>query len=352
MSYEIIGEIASGTGPVALATVIAVQGSSPRHLGTMMLIKPDGTTLGTVGGGKIEWEALAAAKRSIAQGLSFGIDVEMIGTETTGAAPICGGRVRLSIESVTDRTLYAAARDRLAGGSSVILASDTIDSGCSRPGGLLLAVLKGDGSPIAGEIPAACRDAVLGLAIAANGFLVSANGMAYGFIKPAEDLFMFGGGHIGRAVVRCAVELDFRVTVVDERPDYAHPERFPAKAAVLCGDYSSVIGGLSFGDSTYVVIATPGHTTDLSCVRAIMGRGYRYAGFVGSKRKTRMLLDRLAEDGFDRAEIDALRAPVGIDIAAETPAEIALSILAEVIAARRGAPALAAMDADRIRRRS
>jgi xanthine dehydrogenase accessory factor len=352
VSYEIIRGIAASSEPVALATVVGVQGSAPRHLGTMMLFRPDGSAAGTVGGGKVELEAAAAASISLARGVSLGIEVELVGAEATGSAPICGGRVELSVEFVADSALYRAASAELERGSGVILVSEVVPPKRSKAGGLLRGVLDMHGVPIAREASDIDRKEGAKIAAAGLGFALSEGQRAYVRVKPADRLLILGGGHVGLALARFANELGFRVTVGDERPEYAALERFPERVETISDSYSNIVDGFRFGDSTYVVIATPSHRSDLECVRAVMGRGYRYAGFVGSKRKTRMILDRLVEEGFDRTEVASLRAPIGIDVGAETPGEIALSILVEIVAARRESPALAAMDADRIRRRA
>jgi xanthine dehydrogenase accessory factor len=352
VSQEIIIEIAASQGPVAVAMVVGVRGSAPRHLGTMMLFKPDGRTMGTVGGGKVELEAAQAASRCLGSGSSLGIEIEMVGNDATGSTPICGGKLELMIEYVADPSVYSAAARALARGAGIVLAVDIVPSGESKVGGLFRGAFDRSGSPLTGDASDIDRAGVAEATTSEIGIAIRQGTRAYIRVKPADRLLVLGGGHIGLALARFGVELGFRVSVGDERPEYTSHDRFPTTVETILGTYRDIIGGFEFGDSTYVVVATPSHQSDLECVRAVMGRGYRYAGFVGSRRKTGMILERLVEEGFDRAEVDSLRAPIGIDIGAETPGEIAVSILTEIIAARRNSPALAAMDEDRIRRRS
>lgn len=357
MSNEVIHAIAACAGPVVVAIVTGLRGSAPRHLGTMMLFRPDGSTTGSVGGGIVELKAAAAALDAFEQRRSFGIGVEMTGMEAVGSEAICGGEVEISIEYAADIGLYAAADRQLEKGSGIILVGEPVPPGQSREGGCLRAVLDPSGTMLAGKAPEGDSGAAAAIAAAiaaasTKGYASSASGLFFSFIQPADKLLILGGGHVGLAIARFAAELGFLVTVVDHRPEFAAPERFPEKVRTRCGDYLEIVDQFLFGDSTYVVIATPNHLFDLECVRAVLGKRYRYAGFVGSRRKTKMVLDTLIEEGFDRNEVISLRAPIGANIGAETPAEIAVSILAEIIAARRGSPALAAMDADRIRRRA
>lgn len=351
MSRDIIREAASASGPVAVATVTGVEGSAPRHLGTMMLFRPDGSSCGTIGGGKVELETALAASRCLAEGRSSRIDVGMTGLDAGGSAPICGGRVTVSMDFVADRALYSAAAAALERGLGVVLASAVLPPGGSKPGGLLVAVLDRAGAILAGEANDVDPREAARAALAGPRVAVAAGGLSYAYVGPADRLLVLGGGHVGLALARLAPSLGFEITVGDERPEYVAPGRYPEGVTTILGDYRSIAERFRSGDSVYIVVATPSHLSDLDCARAVMGRGYRYAGFLGSRRKTRMILDRLVAEGFDRAEVEGLRAPIGIDIGAETPAEIALAILAEMVAVRRRSPALAAMDADRPRRR-
>ena len=156
---------------------------------------------------------------------------------------------------------------------------------------------------------------------------------------------------MGKAVARFAEGLEFKVTIADDRPQFADPGRFSGGVEVLEGRFADVIERFPFGPSTYALVVTPGHLSDLDCMRAIMRREYRYAGLIGSKRKVRMIFEQLIAEGFDRSRVEAVYSPVGLDIGAETPEEIAVSILAEMIAVRHESPALAAMEVERRRRR-
>ncbi|HET7838299.1 MAG TPA: XdhC family protein, partial [Rectinemataceae bacterium] len=162
-----------------------------------------------------------------------------------------------------------------------------------------------------------------------------------------------GGGHVGMAIADIAVGLGFSTTVVDDREEMADPTRFPrgVRAVHAAAGYAEAIAGLSLDAASYAVVVTRGHAYDLECVRALLKRSYRYLGMIGSSRKTRMILEQAKAEGFDPAKVDALFAPVGLDIAAETPQEIAVCILGEIIAVRRNAKVLPELAARRLARR-
>lgn len=359
MSQEIVRAAACASGPVAVAAITAVLGSAPRHLGSMMLFREDGSSLGTIGGGKVELEAAAAAAKVLAERRSLGIEVEMTGAEATGASPICGGRVGVTVEYVApggrERAAYGAAAAVLAKGEKAVIAARALGQGEGHEGGCALAAFDGSGCLLAGARDAAGEaspSAAARAAAASNGFLADGGGICYTLVTPADRLLILGGGHVGLALARLATQLDFLVTVGDERPEFAAAGRFPAEVETRAGAWADIVAGCPIDSASSIVVATPNHQGDLACVRAVMGRGYRYAGFVGSRRKTKMILDQLEAEGFDPAEVRALRAPIGVDIGAETPAEIAASILTELVAARRSPSALAAMDEARLARRA
>lgn len=359
MSHEIVREAAEAGRPVAVAAVTAVRGSAPRHLGSMMVFRADGSSLGTIGGGKVELEAAAAAAKVLAERRSLGIEVEMAGAEATGASPICGGRVGVTVEFVApgsrEREAFGAAAAALARGEKAVIAARYLGPGESRAGGCALAAYDGSGGLLFGEAgakDAASPGAAARAAAAEGGFIAEDGGLCYILVAPADRLLILGGGHVGLALARLAAQVDFLVTIGDERPEFAAAARFPEGVETRAGAWADIVAGYPIDSAASIVVATPNHQGDLACVRAVLGRGYRYAGFVGSRRKTKMILDQLEAEGFVPAEVRALRAPIGVDLGAETPAEIAVSILTELVAARRSPAALAAMDEARLARRA
>ncbi len=149
-------------------------------------------------------------------------------------------------------------------------------------------------------------------------------------------LIVVGGGHVGLALCELGTLLGFRITVVDDRTEFANAERFPMADDVRSGEIDAELDAMELGGACSVVLVSRGHKQDELALRHAVGRGASYLGMIGSRRRTRTVLESLARDGVPRAELDRVRTPIGLDIGAETPEEIALSILAEIVMVRRG----------------
>jgi xanthine dehydrogenase accessory factor len=337
MDSALIRSIATMTSPVALVTVVETKGSVPRHRGSSMLVRGDGSIEGTVGGGGGEARAREAALEAIANRSSTAIKIEMLGDAALGSDMICGGTSRMLIEYVGTPESYRSALRASERGERVLFVKNLRET---QNGGLELGLSVHDESleVISGSLEDLDR-AVASEVLRTGAPRLSEDGLRFhDLLLPKEKLIIFGGGHVGRALAQLAAFLDFEITIGDDRPEFADPSRFPPGLTVRFGGFARLIAELSFDAATYVVIMTRGHLCDLECVRAILSKTWRYAGFIGSARKTRLILEQLRNDGFDQGRIDALHGPIGLDIAAETPEEIAVSILAELIAVRRGDP--------------
>jgi xanthine dehydrogenase accessory factor len=151
-------------------------------------------------------------------------------------------------------------------------------------------------------------------------------------IVPKSAIFILGAGHIGFYLARIAKMADFRVVVGDNRPEYANRERFPEADEILAEDYDKIFTKLTVNSSAFIVIVTHGHTHDQAVLEWALTTRARYIGMIGSRKKTRQVLDNLISKGFSEEDIDKrVHSPIGLDIKAETPAEIAISIMAEII---------------------
>jgi len=159
------------------------------------------------------------------------------------------------------------------------------------------------------------------------------------FIEPlgrSPLLVMFGAGHVGRAVTSLAHACGFRVTVVDERPDWAEAALLPGARQVVCARVSDSFRHLQLDKESFVVIATPGHVHDFDAVRGCLATEAGFIGLLGSRRKRETLLQTLEQEGFDAGQRARIVTPVGLEIGAQTPEEISVSIIAQMIALRRG----------------
>ncbi len=155
-------------------------------------------------------------------------------------------------------------------------------------------------------------------------------------IEPPVTLLIVGGGHIGLSLATIGAHVGFSVAVLDDREIYANAERFPMADRVMCGDFVELLSDFPVGQNTFAVLVSRGHKQDETALRSMVTRGARYVGMIGSKRRVSTVLRHLAEEGFPLDALERVYTPIGFDIGAETPEEIAVSIIAEMIAVRRG----------------
>jgi xanthine dehydrogenase accessory factor len=147
-------------------------------------------------------------------------------------------------------------------------------------------------------------------------------------------LLVCGAGHIALPLARFAREVGFRVTVLDDRSDFAHPSRFP-ECEVVAEDFMAALRDMPLGSSTYAVVITRGHEHDAECLAEILRKETAYVGLIGSRRRVRFVLDMLGREGIPQERLEEVFTPIGLPIGAESPEEIALSIVAELVCMRR-----------------
>ncbi len=168
--------------------------------------------------------------------------------------------------------------------------------------------------------------------------------------EPPDTLLIVGGGHIGKALATIGDLCGFSVVVVDDRPEYANAERFPEADRVICADFAEALREFPIDPSTYVVTVTRGHRQDEMALRQVAESPAAYVGMIGSRRRVGAVLQHLIDDGLDPEAVARVHTPIGLDIGAETPEEIAVAIMAEVIQARRGGSGQPMREAKKARR--
>ncbi len=316
---EILAELDAGRG-VALATVIATSGSTPRHLGAKMAIVDDGRGLGTIGGGRIELEVMAAGREVAMGGAARQVRHHLV----RDLAMCCGGAMELVVAPV--------ARSRAALVAAL--------SAWRRREPSLLTTALGDGAltvtaATAEESRAWRRPRVDGDVLREA-------------VAAPERAIVFGCGHVGRALGPVLRGLGFEVVVCDDgdtgalEPPPSWADRVIDSFAVA--EVERALGPL--GDGDHVFIVTRDHAVDQRLLEELLGRDTTYLGMIGSRGKVGRFHKRLVAKGHDLRGWDRLRAPLGLDIGAETPAEIAVAIAAEVVALRRrGEPSAGAWTA-------
>jgi xanthine dehydrogenase accessory factor len=156
-------------------------------------------------------------------------------------------------------------------------------------------------------------------------------------VLPLASAYIFGAGHISKSLSKVATLAGFRTVVIDNREAFANRERFPEADEVFAEEYEDLFPKLTINESSYIVIVTRGHRDDMRVLRWALGTPARYLGMIGSKRKTRSVLQELEKEGIPRGQFERLHSPMGLEIGAITPEEIAVSVVAEMISVRRKA---------------
>lgn len=256
MNHEVfaaLGEALKNGEEVALVTIVSANGSVPQRVGAKMLVYSDGRTVGTIGGGCYENEALLKARQALTTRKPCTVRYELADDFAAESGLICGGQMEIFVEP----------------------------------------------------------------------------------IEPSPALYIFGAGHVGQFVGRVAHDAGFQVHVVDDREKFANRARFPEVAEIIVDDIPTWLQKTTLPSTAYVVIVTRGHRHDLDALRALAPRNLRYLGLIGSRAKVKRIYDVLIEEGISLEQLEHVHAPIGLDIGAVTPQEIAVAIVAELIAVRR-----------------
>ena len=251
--YEELVELRGAGKKCAVATIVEVAGSIPSFQSAKMLIREDGTMVGTIGGGCTEAEVWQAARDVIETERPRMLQFHLGQDAAYDNGLICGGQLNVYVEPVL----------------------------------------------------------------------------------PVPRALVFGAGHISKSLSKVATLAGFATTVVDNRESYANRERFPEAAEVIADEYEDVFPRLAANDSTYAIIVTRGHRDDMRVLRWAVGQPLRYIGMIGSKRKTLEVAKHLRREGIAVDRLAKVHAPMGLDIGAVTPEEIAVAVVAEMIRRRR-----------------
>jgi xanthine dehydrogenase accessory factor len=279
---------------VALCTVVATHGSTPQDAGAVMMVLRDGHTLGTLGGGCVEAEVRVLAQRLMGENQSRLMRFQLNHDFGWDDGLVCGGTMEIAIQ-VVGSPEAEAIRGAFA------------DLAGNRPGKL----------PI--EIPDEHQKI--------SRFEIE--------IPPTPLLLIVGAGHVGRALGQLARQLDFRLAVIDDREEFASDSHFPGGRCIV-GDIEPELMRFPIDRHTFIVIVTRGHKHDAQALAGVINSPAKYIGLIGSKRKIHTIFNELHEQGVPSEKLTKVHAPIGLEIAAVTPAEIAISIAAELIAVRRG----------------
>ncbi len=323
---------------VAAATVIAVAGSTPRREGARLLVSSAGETWGSVSNGCVEGDVAAHAAEVLRTGrpqlAAYGITDEF----AFNVGLSCGGSIEVFIEP------WTGLPGLLAGGpgEGFVGALATVLDG---PGAGAHGLFAREEGWVAGDLPASLAEALVPEAVAAidgERSPVVAVGGSRVFIEPvmpAPRLLLFGAGHTAEALTGLAAAAGFRVTVCDPRPALAEPARYPAAAEVLVGWPDRLVPALAPERRTYAVLLAHDPKIEVPLLPLLLATAARYIGVLGSRKTQADRVARLIAEGWPAEQVARLHGPVGLDIGAVTPEEVAVSIVAQLVAVRRGRPA-------------
>ena len=331
-----------------LATVVRTKGSTPQKPGAKLLVRKDGSGVGTLGGGCVEGDIWSAAKEIMRRngGPEFR---DYLLNEDIAARDglVCGGTMYFFIEPLWDPQEFLPYGDEIMNAyesgnpvSVATLVKASSDRG--RSGAKLL--LREDGSTQGSlgdpELDTLALEASKRVAdLGNNEHIMTHDGVEIfveGFTTP-PTLVLMGGGHVSKATYALGLMLGFRIYVVDDRPQFAKKERFPeAEDTIVVPDYTKGLDQIPINANTNIVVATRGHWFDDLALEAAVNTPAKYVGLLGSKRKTILIYQRLVQLGIPPERLKDVHAPVGLDIGALTPEELAVSIMSEIIMRRHG----------------
>ncbi|MGZ8231807.1 MAG: XdhC family protein [Burkholderiales bacterium] len=328
----------------ALATVVGIEGSAYRLPGARMLIVDDRWVAGSISGGCLEDDVVLRAREAVAENEASTATYDTTSDDDVvfGVGLGCKGIITILIEPVSlagsgvDFIAFAkrCLDERVTGAAATVIRTEGTTS--VRIGSRLVSRAGAVQSDIAhATLEAKIITALPGLEGASLIRLQLEGGAAFVFVEridPPTPLIVFGAGHDAMPVVRLAKDLGWHVTLVDHRPAYATPERFPDADRIVVGTPAEVFARLTLDAGALALVMTHNYLRDLELLGRLLPSPVRYLGVLGPRRRTDQLLADLKEKGVepDSAQLERLYAPVGLDIGSEGPAEVAMSILSEM----------------------
>jgi xanthine dehydrogenase accessory factor len=317
----------------AIVTVSRRRGSLPMAEDAKMLVSADGRRWGTVGGGCVEADvarqAIAVARTGRPEVVSHTLNAD----EAGDIGLSCGGTVELFIEPLVQSEemagLYGAVGRAIAARRAA-----TVLTGIDWGGGpRKAAVVEGHAIAVGVGFGAALNR--VGAAAVRPAFVDEELGALVEAIGRVPRVIIFGAGHVGAEIARVAARAGFYVLLADDRAEFANATRVPEAHEIVVGDFRAVLDSLKLDGDDYVLATTRGHSYDAEIVERTAGSPARYVGMLGSKRKRAVIWKALERAGVSPAALERVRVPIGVEIGADTPAEIAVAVVAELIRVRR-----------------
>jgi len=325
--------------PVSYTALVETRGSTPQKPGATMLVFPDGSQTGTLGGGCVEAEVKRRSLQLLEAGQPEIVTFQLDDDYGWDDGLICGGRMKMLVDPIRpgeDAGYYHALLERVVDGrgftEAVVLDQPASDGRVAADRWLL----DERGAVVAerrvGRLPAELLANLRPISERPRPYVLA--GVSYLPRLSRVRLVIVGGGHVGLKVAEIARDADFDIWVVDDRETYCNSERFPWAQKLIAGPIESSLRQLDVNENTFCIIVTRGHQHDEEALFALINSPAAFIGMIGSRRKIRLIFDDLLREGISSETLKRVHAPLGLDIGSQTVPEIAVSIVAELIAQR------------------
>ncbi len=332
--YQHLNHLLSSRENAVTATVVGSKGSTPREPGAKMLIRSDGTIEGTIGGGCGEADVIEVAKQMLGRGEDGFelLQVDLTEKALESSDRICGGIMEIAVECWT----HPVHGLDLLTGEAASNAVRVLPVSNSYPTDLIV---------FTPEKKTGNRDLDHNCELALQEKMSHSSSVGstkenhrhfFEYVAGEHTLLICGAGHIAQPLSQLGKLLDYRIVVVDDRPKFASSDRFPNADLLFSDSFQDSLSKINIDRNTAAVMVTRGHRYDEFCLRSLLDSPAGYLGVLGSRRRVRAVFHDLIDEGYTGNQLSRIFAPIGIDIGAQTPAEIAVSIMAELISLKRG----------------
>ena len=326
---------------IVVATIFDRTGSVPRTAGAKMIVRRDGSIIGTIGGGRLEADAMRLAAEVFRTRRSVIQPFDLSGRDVAGMDMICGGQGEVLLDFIDaadphNGDIYREICDILRRREKAWLITALGDPAGPTPrrrqclvkqDGSLIGGFAGEPGFLAKLIEGPAKISIHADALAGQRFLVEP-------VRPAGTAYIFGAGHVSQKIAPLAASVGFRTVVLDDRAEFANGGRFPPPAEIVLLASFDAVPALPVDGDSYIVIVTRGHLHDKTVLEWALKTAAGYIGMIGSRRKRDKIYEALTTLGFGQRDFARVYSPIGTDIGAETPEELAVSIVGELIKVR------------------
>ncbi len=320
------------------AKIIRRSGSTPRDIGSMCLISEDGNLFGTVGGGALEYKAQKRAIELLESGKSFIYKFKLSNEDLAKNGMICGGNVDLYMiplfpTNKETNIIFDEIKKTITDNRSCTLITHVQDNlSAEKPG--LHTIIKEDGQVLGGMPDIDIASSHLDNKTIHDLITLKNKNLFIEKITTNPRIFLFGAGHVSKYVAKLAKMVGFDISLIDDRPEFANKESFPDVDTIHILDFEKAFSELHVSENSYILIITRGHLHDKDVLELALSTKAGYIGMIGSIKKRNIIYRSLIEKGFSKETLEKVHSPIGLDIGAETPEEIAVSIVGELIQTR------------------